>query len=53
MNGRTAKKIRKALMYDKENANAIQRKTYRTFKKYYTRMAAPYKNRMIEQLRYK
>lgn len=53
MSGKTAKKIRKALKYDVKNANPIQKRTYNTFKKYYTRMPSAYKAQMIEQLSYK
>jgi|11BtaG_2_1085332.scaffolds.fasta_scaffold00035_35 hypothetical protein len=53
MSGKTAKKIRKALKYDAKNANPIQKRTYNTFKKHYTRMPAPYKAAMINQLSYK
>lgn len=51
MNGRTAKKIRAALRYDKANANPIQRKTYQTFKKYYNRMPSAFKNKLIEKFK--
>ena len=53
MSGKTARKIRKALKLDLKEANSIQKRTYKTFKKHYILMPAKYKAAMIETLKYK
>lgn len=50
MNGRTAKKIRKIFQYDKTGTSPIMRRTYKKFKKKYSKSSEKTKHFLLNEV---
>ncbi|MDB4314593.1 hypothetical protein N9955_01040 [bacterium] len=50
MNGRIAKKLRKAVGYSRDNENPVMRRTYRRYKKLYTSLPDAEKYKVFNTL---